>query len=65
MNNTMSVQMLQALRRLPRHRRDLSLRHQISSDHICQRTALHVLHDDPQVVLVQERIDVVDDVRVA
>lgn len=65
MNDTVLVQVLQALCSLPRHGCDLALRHQVSRDDICERPALHVLHHNPQFVLVEERIDVVDDVRVA
>lgn len=65
MNDPMSMQMLQPLARLPRHRGDLALGHKVRGDHIREGTTLHVLHHDPEVVLVQERIDVVDDVRVA
>jgi hypothetical protein len=64
MDDPMSMQMLEALTRLPAHRRDLALRHQIRRDHVRQAPALHVLHDDPEVVLMQEAVDVVHDVRV-
>ena len=60
MNNAMPMQMFQTLRSLPRYSSDLSLRHQIRSDHIRQWTTLHVLHDNPQVIFVQEWVYVVD-----
>ena len=58
----MTVQVLQTLARLARHGGDLALRHQVRGDHVRQAAALHVLHDDPEVVLIEEGIDVVDDI---
>lgn len=65
MNNPMLMQMLQPLTRLPTNRSNLTLRHQIGRDDVGERAALHVLHHDPELVPVQEGVDVVHDVGVA
>ena len=59
----MPVEMLKTLACLARDSSNLPLRHQVRSDDVRQRTALHVLHDYPELILMQERVDVVDDVR--
>ena len=43
---------------------DLTFRHDIGGEDIGQTAAFHVLHDDPQVALVQETVHVIDDVLV-
>lgn len=65
MNDTMPVEMFKTLTRLSRNGRDLSFGHEVGGDDVCERASLHVLHHDPQIVLVKERVDVVDDVGVA
>lgn len=64
MNDTMPVKVLEPLRCLPRDGGDLALSHQVRSDDVREGTSLHVLHHNPEVILVQERVDVVDDVGV-
>ena len=54
MDHAVSVKVLEPLTRLTRDSGNLALRHEIGGDHIGQRAALHVLHDDPEVVLVEE-----------
>ena len=63
MNDTMTVEMLETLARLPTDGSDLPFSHQIRSHHIRQAPTLHILHNHPQLVPVQERVNVVDDVR--
>jgi hypothetical protein len=63
-DHAVAVEVLEALARLAADGRDLALRHQVRGHDVRERAALHVLHDDPEVVLVQEAVDVVHDVRV-
>ena len=58
------MEVLQAFERLPTDGRDLSLGHDVARDDVGQGASLHVLHDDPEVALEQERVDKVDDVAV-
>jgi hypothetical protein len=62
MDDTVLVQVLQTLARLPRYGGDLTFCHQIGGDDIRERASFHVFHDHPKVVLVQERVDVIDDI---
>ena len=64
MDNPMSMQMLQSLRSLSRNSSDLALAHQVSSHNIRQRPSLHVLHHHPKLILMQERVNIIDNVRV-
>ena len=65
MDNTMPMEMLKTLARLATHSGNLAFGHEIRGDHIRQAAALHILHDDPEVILPQETIDIVDDIRMA
>lgn len=62
MDDAVLMQMLQALRRLPTHRCDLPFCHQVRSNNVRKRATLHVLHHHPKLILVQERVDIVDDI---
>lgn len=64
MDDSVPMKVFEALARLPAHRSDLAFSHQVRSDNVRERAALHVLHHDPQLVLVKERVDVVDNIRV-
>lgn len=64
MDDSVPMKVFEALARLTAHRGDLAFSHQIRSDDVRERAALHVLHHDPQLVLVKERVDVVDNIRV-
>lgn len=59
------MKVFEALGRLPRHCCDLTLRHQIGGDDVRERATLHVLHDNPKFILVQERVNVIHYVRMA
>lgn len=59
MDNAMAMKMLQPLARLSAHGRNLTLCHQVRRDHIRQTPALHVLHHDPKIVLVQKGVNIV------
>jgi len=59
----MPMKMLQTLARLATNSRDLAFGHKIGCNHICQASALHILHDDPEIILPQETVDVVDNIR--
>jgi hypothetical protein len=60
MDDFLLVQMFQTLGNLPRNSSNLPLSHKIRSDYIRQWTTLQVLHDDPHVIFVQKRVNVVD-----
>ena len=59
----MPMEMLQALARLATNSRDLAFGHKIGRNHIGQAPALHIFHDDPEVILPQETVDIIDDIR--
>src|SRR6202012_933604 len=40
-----------------------TLSHQVGRDDIGKGAALHVLHHNPEFILVKERVDIVDDIR--
>lgn len=61
-DHTVPMQVLQTPRRLTTDGSNLALRHKIRSNDVCERTTFHVFHDNPEVIAVQERIDIVDDV---
>lgn len=63
-DDTMPVKMLEALRCLPRDGGDLALSHQVRSDDVRKGASLHIFHHNPEIILVQERVNVVDDVGV-
>ena len=63
MNDTVLMQMLQALGCLPTHGCDLAFGHQVCRHNVRERATLHVLHHDPELVLVKERVNIVDDIR--
>ena len=61
----MPMEMLKTLARLATNSGNLAFGHEIRRDHIRQAAALHILHDDPEVILPQETVDIVDDIRMA
>ena len=65
MNDAVTVEVTKALAYLPRNCCDLALAHKIGCNDIRETSALHVLHNYPELILVQERVDVVHDVGVA
>lgn len=65
MDDTVSMEMLESLGCLARDGRNLAFRHKVGGDDVRERASLHVFHDNPEFVLVEERVDVVDDVGVA
>ena len=62
MYDALFVQVLQALRYLPTHCCNLAFCHQACRDNICKRAALHILHHHPELILVEERVDITDDI---
>ncbi len=64
-DDAVPVEVLETLGGLARDGGNLALGHQVGGDDVCQRAAFHVLHDNPELVLVQEGIYVVDDVGVS
>ena len=64
-DDAVRVQVAETLCRLSAYGSNLSLGHDVAGHHIGKTTALHVLHDDPKISLVEERIDVVDNVGMA
>jgi len=62
MDDTVFVQVLQTLASLPRYRSDLTFCHQISCDDVREGASFHVFHNNPKIVLVQERVDIIDDI---
>jgi hypothetical protein len=62
MDDAVLMQMLQALRRLPTHCSDLAFRHQVRRNNVRERTTLHILHHYPELILIKERVDIVDDI---
>jgi hypothetical protein len=62
MDDTVLMQMLQALRRLPTHCSDLPFCHQVRRNDVRERATLHILHHHPELILVKERVDIVDDI---
>ena len=62
MDDAVLMQMLQALRRLSTHCSDLCLRHQVRRNNVRERATLHILHHHPELILIKERVDVVDDI---
>ena len=65
MDDAVPVQVFKTLGCFPRYCRYLPLGHQVGGDDVGEGASFHVLHDDPKVVLVEERIDVIDDVGVS
>jgi hypothetical protein len=61
----MPMEMLKALARLAADGSNLAFGHEVGGDDVGEASALHVLHDDPKVVLPQEAVDVIDDIGVA
>lgn len=64
-NHVVFVQVFQPLQRLPRDSRDLSLGHDVARHDIGQTSTFHILHDDPEISLEEERVDKVDDILVS
>ena len=62
MDDTVLMQILQALRHLPTHCSDLPLCHQVRRNNVRERATLHILHHNPELILVKEHADIVDDV---
>ena|SRR5258705_12687380 len=62
MDDTVFVQVLQTLTSLSRYRSDLAFCHQIGCDDVREGASFHVFHNNPKIVLVQERVDVIDDI---
>ena len=62
-DDTVLMEMLQALRYLSTHCCNLAFGHQVCCDNVRERSALHILHHDPELVLVKERVDIIDDIR--
>jgi len=65
MNHAVRVQMSQTLSGLSADSSNLTLSHDVARDNIGQTSTFHVLHNDPKIALVKERVDVVDDVRMS
>ena len=63
-DDTVTVEMFKTLAYLLRNCCNLTLAHQIGCDDIRETSALHVLHNYPELVRVQERVDIVHDVGV-
>jgi len=63
-DDSMRVQMSQPLAGLSTDGSDLSLGHDVARHDVGQTSSFHVLHDDPKISLVEERVDEVDDVGV-
>jgi hypothetical protein len=62
MDHAVRVQMSQTLGSLSADGGNLTLSHDVASDNIGQTSTFHVLHNDPKIALVEERVDIVDDV---
>ena len=63
MDDAVLMQMLQALRRLPTYCSDLPFGHQVRRNNVRERATLHILHHHPELILIKERVDIVDDIR--
>lgn len=63
--DAMAVEVLEAAAGLLGDGGNLAFCHEVCGDDVCETAALHVLHDDPEIVLVEERVDIVDDIWVA
>src|SRR5258708_33075904 len=63
MDNAMPMEVLKTLARLATNGRNLAFGHEIGGNDIGQAPALHILHDNPEVILPQETVDIVDDIR--
>jgi len=64
-DNLLGMQVCESLEGLLAHAGNLALGHDVVCHNIRERTALHVVHDHPEVTNVQIAVDVVDNVRVA
>ena len=62
MDDTVLMQMLQAQRYLPTHCCYLAFSHQVRRNNVRERATLHILHHNPELILVKERVDIVDDI---
>jgi hypothetical protein len=63
MNDAVLMQMSQALRYLSTHCCNLAFGHQICRNNIRERATFHILHHNPELVLVKERVNIIDDIR--
>ena len=63
MDNTMPMEMLQTLARLATNSCDLAFGHKIGRNHNGQAPALHIFHDDPEVMLLQETVNIISDIQ--
>ena len=54
MDDPVLMQMLQALRRLPTHSSDLPFCHQVRNNNVRERATLHMLHHQPELILIKE-----------
>ena len=64
MAHAVTVEVIKALAYLSRNCCDLALAHRVRRNDIREAPTLHVLHNHPELILVQERVDVVHDVGV-
>lgn len=62
MNDPVLMQMLQALRCLPTYCCNLAFGHHVCRHNVRERAALHILHHDPDLVLVKKRVDIIDNI---
>ena len=64
MDNTMLMEMLQTLACLATNSCDLAFGHKIGCNHNGQAPALHIFHDDPEVMLLQETVNIISDIQI-
>ena len=64
MDNTMLMEMLQTLACLATNSCDLAFGHKIGCNHNGQAPTLHIFHDDPEVMLLQETVNIISDIQI-
>ena len=60
----MLMEMLQTLACLATNSCDLAFSHKIGHNHNGQAPALHIFHDDPEVMLLQETVNIISNIQI-
>ena len=61
-NDAALMQMLQSLRYLPTHCRNLALRQEVYTNNVREAATFHILHRNPDLVFEKKRVNVIDDI---